>query len=434
MTFEFSNSIQRSIIYLAKTDFDFFSQITTMVKPEYFESTVHSAMYSCICGYYNSKKVLPTDAIIFNEVANNKNRISVEDEIELINSIEVDAMSHKEYYIDCIEKFAKEQAMKLAITESIDHLKHGEFGKIEALIKKALTVNRNVDTGCSYFKDYKRRWMDNSSNATRDLFATPFRTINKALDGGLSAGEIYLVAAPPGVGKSIAMVNQGVTSLKEGRKVLHITLEMSEEKTAKRYDTALTLLPSNHINKDFQEADSRLNIMSTKYGEDSLVIKRFPAYTINVNNIRALLVNLRNFNSFVPNVIIIDYLELMNCSIEGLPEHKGQERLVHELRNIGIEFNAMVASCTQTNREGRKVQVITDAEFADSYGKIRAVDLAFSLNQTQEEKDNEVMRGYIIKAREGQGGILFAIDISYATLVMGEKRNAFAKVDTSTVN
>ena len=52
-----------------------------------------------------------------------------------------------------------------------------------------------------------------------------------------------MVVAPPGVGKSLFLVNQSVHSLIEGRKVLYISLEMSEDKIAQRFDSIMTLVP-----------------------------------------------------------------------------------------------------------------------------------------------------------------------------------------------
>jgi replicative DNA helicase len=420
MTFNFGDSIQRSILYLAKSDPDFYNQINSMVIPDYFESDIQGQIFKCINDYHDKFSVLPLDSVIMNEVCTSKNKLTLEDEIAYINKGAGDAVEHKEYFLDEVEKFAKEESMKLAITDSIGHLKEGNYGKIEELVKGALTVNRNVDTGHTYFTDYKQRFLDELDRSKRDIFATTFKSLNDPLEGGSERGEILMVAAPGGVGKSIAMVNQGVTSLIEGRKVLYITLEMSESRVAKRFDSMLTLVPQDKLKSEVLKVERRLETVAEKFGPNALRIKRFQPYQIDANTIKALLTNLKNYDSFVPDVIIIDYLELMNCTISDLPDYKSQERIVHELRSIGIEFDAFMCTCTQTNRDGKKVNIITDAELADSYGKIRACDLAYSLNQTQEEKDQGKMRIYAMKTRNGASGFLFEINIDYKTLSMKE--------------
>ena len=77
-------------------------------------------------------------------------------------------------------------------------------------------------------------------------------------------------------------------------------------------------------------------------------------------------------------------------------------------------------TASQVNREGRRINLITDAQLADSYGKIRTVDWALSLNQTEEEYDNGKMRGYVIKARDSKQRYVIPMDVNYSTLRMTE--------------
>lgn len=391
-----------------------------MVKADYFELELHQKIFNVVVAYFNDNSSLPSDSIIENEVQTQENKTALEDEFYCINSIELEAIEHKDYYLDTIEKFAKEQAMKLAITESIALLKEGNFGKIDGLVKEALSVGRNTDMGHVYFDGYRDRWREDLDQTKKDLISTPFTEINKFLGGGLERGEIYLAIAPAGIGKSNLLINQGAHSLKEGRKVLHITLEMSESKTAKRYDTILTQLNRTDIDIHIDKAAKSLDFYGNKYGKDSLVIKKFPSHVINANTLRAYITNLKNYRGFKPDVIIIDYLELIRCTDITLPEHKAQEILAHELRNLGFEFSAAVASATQTNREGLNVEIITDKHLADSYGKIRAVDLAFSMNQNSAEKDDSMMRIYMVKVRDGISGSLFRVNMDYNTLIMSD--------------
>ena len=76
------------------------------------------------------------------------------------------------------------------------------------------------------------------------------------------------------------------------------------------------------------------------------------------------------------------------------------KRLLKNLEDCLWKKNILVWTATQTNRQGRSVRIITDAELGDSYGKMRTCDFALSLNQTEEEFDNGKMRAYVIKSRK----------------------------------
>jgi hypothetical protein len=106
-----------------------------------------------------------------------------------------------------------------------------------------------------------------------------------------------------------------------------------------------------------------------------------------------------------------------------MSEYEGQQRVAEELRGLAMEKNILVWSASQVNRSGRGARIVTDEHLADSYGKIRVVDLAVSLNQDEEEFDEGTMRIYVVKARNGKSRHLIPITINYNTLVMQEIEN-----------
>jgi hypothetical protein len=151
-----------------------------------------------------------------------------------------------------------------------------------------------------------------------------------------------------------------------------------------------------------------------------LLIKEFPTAASNVNQLRALLVQLKLHKNFTPDVIIVDYLELLRPNRIIDSEYQAQQRIAEELRGLGVEYNCLIWTASQTNRQARKVNIITDAELGDSYGKIRPADWVISLNQTQEEYDEGKMRVFVIKARDSKQHYLINISVDYTTLQMRE--------------
>jgi replicative DNA helicase len=231
-----------------------------------------------------------------------------------------------------------------------------------------------------------------------------------------------MVIAPPGVGKSLYLVNQSVVALTENRKVLYISLEMSEDKIAQRIDSVITLVPNSKLKEpSYREMfKQRLAIFKTKFNDAKLIIKEFPTGQLTVNDIRALLVQLKLYYNFKPDVIMVDYLELLRPNRAIDAEYQAQERIAQELRGLAVENNCLVWTATQTNRNGKKVNLITDAELGDSYGKIRPVDWAISLNQTSEEYDKGYMRAWVVKARDSKQHYLIPVAVNYSNLMMEE--------------
>ena len=431
MAYEFSENIQRGILYFLKSDKDFYLQIVNLVNPEYFEFPSHAKIFGVIKEYYDKYHKLPTDDFILQDLkkklGSRENVSDYEDEILYVNNLDTSTVSNSEYMLDLVEGFAKKEAMKSAIAQSISLIKEDRVEEVEALVRKALLINRDVDTGQSYFDDYLGRWDRIFNKKTEEKYKTILPSINQSLEGGLGSKELAMVVAPPGVGKSLFLVNQAVHSLVEGRKVLYISLEMSEDKIAQRFDSVMTLIPQFKLKEAANQLSvkERLDLFQKEFPGCQLVIKEFPTGQASINTIRNLMVQLKNYDEFEPDLLIVDYLELLRPTRDLQQEYQAQQRIAEELRGIAMEHDFLIWTATQTNRQGRMVKIITDAELGDSYGKIRTCDFALSLNQTEEEFDEGRMRSYVIKSRNGRPRFIVPMSIDYGVLKMAELKDSF---------
>ena len=424
MKYDFSDDVQRGILFLAKYSRDFYLQISSLVRPEYFEYPIHSNIYQAISKYYEDYKDIPKDLHLLECVKDfkgSKEDLSdYDDELYKVNSMDASCIGHSEFFLDIIENFAQKSAMREAITSSIGLLKDDRMGEIEELVREALCINRNVDLGQSYFSEVLARFERSLDDNRGNRHPTVFDTLSRELEGGLGNKELAMVVAPPGVGKSLYLVNQGVAALMQNKKVLYISLEMSEDRIAARFDSVMTLIPQKKIKDSLGLLQKRLQLFGEKFPNGQLMIKEFPTGLANINDIRSLLVQLQNYEDFKPDVILIDYLELLRPTRDGLAEYQAQQRISEELRGLAVECDVLLWTATQTNRQGRSVKLITDAELADAYGKIRTCDYAISLNQTEEEFDDGHMRCYVMKSRNGKQRFVVPVSIDYSTLTLSE--------------
>jgi replicative DNA helicase len=426
MSYSFSDNIQRGILYLVKHDKDFYSQIAGLIKPEYFEFPSYSFIFERVRAYYDKYKVIPPDDILLEDISKNlpkgQSLGDYEDDISQINSLNTNVLDNREFVLDLVEDFARKQALTQAIKDSVVLLKENKIPEIEEIVRKAMLVSREVNVGQLYFDDVDNRITRLFENKQKKKYRTVFNTFNEFLDGGLNSKELAMVIAPPGVGKSLYLVNQGAIALKEGKKVLYISLEMAEDKIAQRFDSILTMIPNVKL-KDksvYPLLKERLNQVQKKFDQAQLIIKEFPVGQLTVNQVRSLLVQLKLHHDFVPDLLIVDYLELLRPNRAIDAEYQAQERIAQELRGLAMEHNFLVWTATQTNRMGKKVATITDAELGDSYGKIRPADWAISLNQTEEEYEKGRMRVYVVKARDSKQHYRISAGVNYTNLIMEE--------------
>ena len=431
MPYHISDNTKKGCLYLLKHDLEFFSEIMPLLKPEFFDFPAYKNLFLGISNYYDEYRKLPSDRVlpdyILNQVSGASNDgIDYVGTIAEVNSFDKSCINDREFLLDTVEMFARQKAMEHAIRKAVGILnEEGDPGAVEELVKSALLVNRSVDVGQDYFTDVNTRLQRNAEDNRDQLIPTAFVTHNRNLEGGLARKELAMVAAPPGVGKSLYLVNQGATAIREGKNVLYVSLEMSEDKIAGRFDSVL----SDLNNKDLKEkplAKLKLKEVLSEIKEKSrgrLIIKEFPTGSCNVNQLRAYLVQLRLHRDFVPDLLIVDYLELLRPNRQIDAEYQAQQRISEELRGLAVEQNALLWTATQTNRQARRVNIITDAELGDSYGKIRTADWAISLNQNQEEYDDGVMRVFVMKARDSKQHYLINVSVDYSTLRMKEPFN-----------
>ena len=426
MAYEFQESIQRGIVYLAKSDENFIIQAMPMVKDTYFDFPSHQKLWRVIRDYYGNYKSLPSDEQILEQIriikSDNELLSDYKDELDNINAVDEKSLSNEEFYLDKVEEFAKEQSLKDAIINSVDLLKKKQFGKIEESIREALSVSRDVDLGTDYFGDVTGRYERLNNTSLDAQFRTPFETINQELEGGMACKELAMVVAPPGVGKSLFLANQAARSVLDGKNVLYVSLEMSEDRVAQRLDSIFTRIKQSELKIGVKKLEDRLTqIKSSLPNMGKLKIKEFPTKRLTVTGLRAYLNQLRNYEDFTPDIIIVDYLELMTNIDNSMSEYMAQERIAQELRGIAVEYKCLVWTATQTNRKGKEVDIITDAELADSYGKIRVCDLAFSINQKEQEFDEGKARLFVMKSRNGRARYIVPIRIDYTRLVITQQ-------------
>ena len=163
---------------------------------------------------------------------------AIEDSFKIIDKIEQVHNTKKEAEEESI-KFCKNQKLKGAIVESVNLLESGEFDMIKQKIDDAMKAGGDRNIGHEYNTSIDDRYKE----SVRNTITTGWEVIDELADGGLGSGELGVMVAPAGIGKSWALANVGANAVKAGKTVLHYTLELSESVTGLRYDSCISAVP-----------------------------------------------------------------------------------------------------------------------------------------------------------------------------------------------
>lgn len=330
-------------------------------------------------------------------------QISAETEVEFTTQpITKDKI---QYCASEIEAFCKEKAVENAIRVLPEMKDKGDYGKILKLMNDVVSISLNKDLGISYFDDPLSRLEEQLVAPPR--IPTKYKQLDDLLGGGLARKEMMLLMANSGGGKSIMLANLALNMIEQGLHALYISLELSEEMIAQRYDTMCTGIPSVSWQKHYKEIATGVH----QYGEGmgNLTIKRMPSGT-NAMAIRSYLKEYELKKGFIPDLLVVDYLDLMSANEKVSADNiwEKDKRAAEQLRDIGEDYNMMIISASQQNRTALDADKIGQEHIAGGISKINTVDWAISILFNASMKNQGEIGFLFVKARSSD-----AVDKSF---------------------
>ena len=312
---------------------------------------------------------------------------------------DVNILESCEFIKDTALDFCRKQKLREAMMKSTTLLQKCSFDEISVLINDALKKGADSDFGYDYIKDFEKRF----EFSGRDTITTGWKKLDEITGGGGGRGELGVVVAPTGVGKSMVLVHLGATAVKAGMTVVHYTLELKDTVIASRYDSCLTGIPLNDLMDRKDEIKDYLKDI-----DGTLIVKEYPTKTATTNTIRAHLEKLKQ-QGINPDMIIVDYADLLRTLSNRKEKREELESIYEELRAIMMENDLVGWTASQTNRTGLQAEIITMQSISEAFNKCFVADIIFSVSRTTEDKQNNGGRIYIAKNRNGQDGLVFSI-------------------------
>lgn len=374
-------------------------RVLPFIKPEYFEG-VYQQLFRQVAKFVAKYNKLPTAETFKIELDDNNNmsdehyRHAIEIIPEIFRKEEVD----ETWLYNKTEKWCQDRALFNAIMESISVIdgKHQKLTKdaLPDLLQKALAVTFDTNIGHDYLENILERYEFYHSQEEKIPF--DIEKLNEITKGGLSNKSLNIALAGTGVGKSLFMCHLAASALSLGKNVLYITMEMSEERIAERIDANLLDIPIDQIEHMTQEMfTNAVNRLKTKTN-GKLIVKEYPTGSANANHFRALLNELKLKKGFIPDIIMIDYLNIcassrmkMGGSVNSYAYIKA---IAEELRGLAVEFDLPIVSATQTTRTGYSSSDPGLEDTSESFGLPATADLMFALVSNEElEQQGQIM-------------------------------------------
>ena len=390
--------LENIIIGNLLSDDDYFRKVIPFLKTEYFTGESKTLLRK-IQDYADKYNKPPTKQAL--AISIEEDRTITEGELpalsEWLQSAEVEAVD-KEWLIDQTEKYCKDKAVYNAIMDSIQIIDGRDKDRgpdsLPDLLSKALQVGFDNNVGHDYIENAEQRY--EFYHRLEEKMPFDLAMFNEITEGGLANKTLNVALAGTGVGKSLFMCHMAANSISQGKNVLYVTLEMSEERIAERIDANLMNLPIGQLKElSKQMFDDRIKKINDKI-QGRLIVKEYPTASAHAGHFKALLNELKLKRNFRPDIIFIDYLNICSSSRfragSSANSYTIIKSIAEELRGLAVEYDVPIVTATQTTRSGYNSSDVELTDTSESFGLPATADLMFALISTEElEKLGQIM-------------------------------------------
>ena len=385
-----TEKIEESILRNLLCNEDYYRKVVPHLDADYFQDPVERVLYEEIHEFSSKYDKVPTKEVL---KINLGQRSDLTDEIFKSSVSKIDTLSDEwvdqDWLLDSTETWCQDRAIYLALMQSIKIADGGDDkldkGAIPSILQDALAVSFDEHIGHDYIESAESRY----EFYHREEEKIPFdlEKFNYITKGGLPNKTLNIALAGTGVGKSLFMCHMASACLLQGKNVLYVTLEMSEEKIAERIDAnCLNLSIKDIVDIPQVMFKSKISDLQKKT-TGKIIVKEYPTASAHAGHFRSLLNELKLKKSFIPDIIFVDYLNICASS-----RYKGHivnsytyvKAIAEELRGLAVEFDLPIVSATQTTRAGFGSSDPDLTDTSESFGLPATADLMFALISSEE--------------------------------------------------
>ena len=409
------------------SDVKFIQTISDILEPDMFDSDSNKWLVKTIRDYFYEYKKQPTLEVVkykVDEIDNDVLKSGVVDKLrDVWKNIEATDL---EFVQSETLDFCKNQTLKNAILESVDMLENKNYDGIKSIIDNAMKAGSERDLGHDYIPSLEMR-LEESARIT---VKTPWDVINDITDGGLGPGELGVVVAPAGIGKSWTLQALGSEVVRQGKTVVHYSLELNENYVGLRYDSIFSGVTTANIKYHKEEVEKQISKLPGK-----LLIKYFPTKAASVQTLGAHLKQIE-LSGVDIDMVIVDYADILMPTGNFKEKRHAIGNIYEDLRGLAGELEIPIWTASQANRSALEEDVIGADKVAEDYSKVMTADFVMSMSRKVEDKIANTGRFHVIKNRFGIDGVTYpsTINTNIGVVKIHEGSSQFGKETQDKMN
>jgi hypothetical protein len=415
------------------TDTRFAMSIIDIVDPNYFEEPGLRVIAAEIKEAKAKDDIIPdVESIRFRLLEDVKDEYQQKYVLKQLEKVKEASLHDTLKVQDIAMKFCKQQELKKSIKEIqkiIDKGNIDDYEECESILRKALEHGDNKDDGMAVF--------DNIEDVLIDDFRKPIRTgingLDEYMDGGLSKGELAVILAPFGVGKTTMMTKLANTAMNDGYKVLQIFFEDNPKVIQRKHLSCWTGIELNALALHRDEVRIKYSEVMEKAKETNgmIKLKKFPSDGTTIPIIRQYIRKMIA-QGFRPDIVLVDYIDCVQPSKNFDDANVGEGSVMRQFESMLAELDMAGWTAVQGNRSSIKAEVVEADQMGGSIKKGQIGHFIVSIAKTLDQKDNGTATMAILKSRFGKDGIIFqdiTFDNARIQIDMGVSKGARTKTE-----
>jgi replicative DNA helicase len=399
------SSFQIQLLNQIVLDKEFSRSIVDVIEPNYFDNKYFKIIIQMIKEYSQKWDGVPSfDTLEQITKSEFQQETVAKVVIDTIRKIKEAPISGGEFVQEKALKFCKQQELQKAITKAQKVIDGGEFENydtLEEMIREALQVGIVESGTLNVFSN-----LDDVLNEDyRHPIPMGIPGIDRLLKGGLAKGEIGVILAPTGVGKSTILTKIANHAFNLGYNVLQIFFEDNPKVIQRKHFTLWTKIHPDDMSNKKDEVISKVREIENKM-TNQLVLEKLPSDTMTMTQIKNL-IRKKIADGIKVDMVLLDYIDCVvpekNLGDEWKSEGsvmRGFEAMCHELDLVGW-------TATQGNRSSISSEVVTTDQMGGSIKKAQVGHVIISIAKSLQQKEMKLATMAITKSRIGDDGIIF---------------------------
>lgn len=401
--YKFQTELINQLLHPANKKFA--DRIIDILDTSYFDNEYFRLIIATVKDYFESFEKMPTwdtlETILKVEI---KEKITQEYVFEITREIRKLEVEDWEFVQMESLNFCRQQELKKANDKISKIIDNGEFGRYEEcaeIMKEALSVGAEKDDGTSISEG----WETVLEEDFRHPVPTGISGIDELTDGGLSRGELGVVLAPYGVGKTTILTKIANTAYNVGLNVLQIVFEDMPDVIKRKHASCWSGIELNSLSDD-KEGVIEMIREKTEGMENDLIIRKFTSEGITVNHIKTYIRHLIS-TGFKPDMIVLDYIDCVESTRRYNDEWSGEGNVMRGFESMLTEYNLVGWTAVQGNRSSISSDVVTGDQMGGSIKKAQIGHFIMSIARTIPQKEGNRATIAVLKSRFGRDGVVF---------------------------